>query len=81
MENFSGVLIAGSSLAIAPNMKKKESRCKDGESKQIANYKLAKGENLEIQIKASLTGNPADAKSGTDLAAASLIGRREEPNA
>lgn len=54
---------AGSSTAFA-QAKKKKSKCKDGETEQIVNYKLGKGENIDHQIKASLTGKPGDPKAG-----------------
>lgn len=56
-------LTAGSSLALA-QAKKKKSKCKDGETEQIANYKPSKGTNIDLQIEASLTGKPGNAKSG-----------------
>lgn len=49
--------------AAAPE-KKKKSKCKDGETDKVASYKLEKGENLDNQIKASLTGKAGDAKTG-----------------
>lgn len=51
--------------AAAPaKAKKKKSKCKDGETEKIASYKIDKGENIDKQIKASLTGKPGDPKAG-----------------
>jgi len=39
-------------------------KCKDGETDKIAKYTIAKGENLDHAINASLTGKPGDPKKG-----------------
>lgn len=57
------VMTAGSSLALA-QAKKKKSKCKDGETTEIASYDLSKGENLDFQIAKPLNGKPGDAKTG-----------------
>lgn len=56
-------LTAGSPFALA-QAKKKKSRCKDGETEQVASYKLTKGENIDHQIGTSLTGKAGDAQTG-----------------
>ncbi len=58
-------LATGSSLALA--QAKKKSKCKDGEPDKVASYTLSKGENIDFQIKASLTGKTGDAKAGLKM--------------
>lgn len=60
------VLTAGSPLAMA-QAKKKKSKCKDGETEQVANFKVTKGENIDHQISTSLTGKPGDPNNGLKL--------------
>ena len=50
--------------ATASFAQKKKAKCKDGETDQIAKYKLSKGENLDQAINASLTGKAGDPKKG-----------------
>lgn len=56
-------MTAGSSLTLA-QAKKKKSKCKDGETTEIASYALSKGDNLDLQIKTSLTGKPGNPQTG-----------------
>lgn len=62
---FALVLVLGASLALA--QAKKKSKCKDGEPDVVASYTLSKGENIDFQIKASLTGKPGNAKNGLKM--------------
>lgn len=61
---------AGSSLALA--QAKKKSKCTAGETAKVASYKLSKGENIDFQIKASLTGKAGDAGAGLKM----MVNRR-----
>ena len=57
------VLTLGVGDAVAQE-KKKKARCKDGQPKIVASYKLSKGENIDFQIGKSLTGKAGDPKAG-----------------
>jgi len=57
------IFTAAATDAVAQK-KKKKSKCKDGETTVLAEYKVEKGKNLDASIKASLTGKPGDAKKG-----------------
>lgn len=57
-------LILTASVADAVAQKKKKSRCKDGETDQVVQYQVEKGENLPAAIKTSLTGKPGDPEKG-----------------
>ncbi len=52
-------LTAGSSAALA-----KKKKCKDGETTEVASYKLVKGEHLDYQIPKPLNGKGGDPKRG-----------------
>ncbi|MGE3626766.1 MAG: sulfur oxidation c-type cytochrome SoxX [Hyphomicrobiales bacterium] len=51
--------------AAAPAKPKKKS-CRDGQSEQVAAYKVTKGEHLPAAIEASLTGKPGDPEAGVN---------------
>ncbi len=55
------VMTAGAGDAVAA---KKKSKCKDGQPKVVASYKVSKGNNIDFQISSSLTGKAGDAKMG-----------------
>ena len=56
------VLTAGIGDAVA--QKKKKSKCKDGQPKVVASYKLKKGVNIDYMISKPLTDKPGDPKAG-----------------
>jgi len=61
-------IVAACALAVSGTtalaQAKKKDRCKDGESDTVASYTIAKGENLDHAINASLTGSAGDPKAG-----------------
>lgn len=74
------LVVAGGTVAVAQSPqkkaavakkqeapKKKKSRCKDGQTAEVAKYKLTKGTNLKYQIAKSLTGKPGDPDKGVSL--------------
>ena len=64
------VLGLGSSLALA--QAKKKSKCTAGETDKVASYSLSKGENIDFQIKTSLTGKPGNVEAGLKV----MVNRR-----